>query len=77
MTCPICGGETVKEFRPFCSKRCADVDLARWFNGGYAVPGTDGEAEGVIPETDPRRDPDDDGAPETRQSPREASRRPH
>ncbi|MFK7744879.1 MAG: DNA gyrase inhibitor YacG [Roseobacter sp.] len=38
MSCPICGKETDKAARPFCSKRCADVDLARWFNGTYAVP---------------------------------------
>ncbi len=38
MTCPICGATTVKATRPFCSKRCADVDLARWLNGGYAIP---------------------------------------
>jgi endogenous inhibitor of DNA gyrase (YacG/DUF329 family) len=39
-TCPICrkplGDET--KYRPFCSKRCADVDLQRWFAGAYAVP---------------------------------------
>jgi endogenous inhibitor of DNA gyrase (YacG/DUF329 family) len=29
--------------RPFCSKRCADVDLARWFSGSYAVPSSDPE----------------------------------
>jgi endogenous inhibitor of DNA gyrase (YacG/DUF329 family) len=38
MTCPICARETEAKFRPFCSKRCADVDLARWVNGSYAVP---------------------------------------
>jgi len=27
--------------RPFCSKRCADIDLARWMNGSYAVPSND------------------------------------
>ncbi len=26
-------------FRPFCSARCRDVDLARWLGGGYAIPG--------------------------------------
>ena len=37
--CPICGVETTNDqYRPFCSKRCADVDLGRWFNGVYAVP---------------------------------------
>ncbi|SHE77087.1 hypothetical protein SAMN05444279_1082 [Ruegeria intermedia] len=38
MNCPICGEDTVKPFRPFCSKRCADIDLAKWLNGSYAVP---------------------------------------
>ncbi len=38
MSCPICQSDTDPKYRPFCSKRCADVDLARWFNGGYAVP---------------------------------------
>ena len=43
MSCPICGRETRPEARPFCSKRCADVDLARWLNGQYAVPSNDPE----------------------------------
>lgn len=38
MSCPICGKDTVQTYRPFCSKRCADRDLANWFNGDYAVP---------------------------------------
>lgn len=38
MSCPICTRDTDAKYRPFCSKRCADVDLARWVNGGYAVP---------------------------------------
>jgi endogenous inhibitor of DNA gyrase (YacG/DUF329 family) len=37
--CPICGKPTEVEFRPFCSRRCADVDLQRWFTGRYAIPG--------------------------------------
>lgn len=37
--CPICGKSRAAEWRPFCSKRCADVDLGRWFGGCYAVPG--------------------------------------
>lgn len=37
--CPICGKPTDAEYRPFCSKRCADVDLNRWLSGQYAVPG--------------------------------------
>ncbi|WP_298837463.1 DNA gyrase inhibitor YacG [uncultured Roseobacter sp.] len=41
MTCPMCGRPTEEKVRPFCSKRCADLDLARWFNGSYAVPSDD------------------------------------
>ena len=36
--CPICGKPAVERFRPFCGKRCADVDLNRWFTGVYTVP---------------------------------------
>ena len=36
--CPICGKPAVKAYRPFCSKRCADVDLQRWLTGRYAIP---------------------------------------
>lgn len=38
MSCPVCQKKTEPAYRPFCSKRCADVDLGRWFNGSYAVP---------------------------------------
>ena len=43
--CPICGKPVVAEFRPFCSRRCADVDLNRWLSGVYAVPVTEDEEE--------------------------------
>ena len=36
--CPICGAPAVPDHRPFCSPRCADVDLNRWLSGVYAVP---------------------------------------
>ncbi len=36
--CPICGAPPEPEFRPFCSRRCADVDLSRWLRGAYAIP---------------------------------------
>lgn len=38
--CPICGKLAVKAHRPFCSKRCADVDLNRWLSGRYVIPGS-------------------------------------
>jgi endogenous inhibitor of DNA gyrase (YacG/DUF329 family) len=37
-TCPICRKPAVERFRPFCSGRCKDVDLGRWFSGAYAIP---------------------------------------
>lgn len=43
--CPICGRETVRDFVPFCSKRCADVDLHRWLNGVYAIPAAEDDGE--------------------------------
>ena len=43
MSCPICKKATTPEFRPFCSKRCADVDLGKWLGGDYAVPSRDPE----------------------------------
>ena len=39
MSCPICARESDAKYRPFCSRRCADVDLARWLNGSYVIPG--------------------------------------
>ncbi len=36
--CPICGKPTVERLKPFCSKRCADIDLGRWLKGQYAIP---------------------------------------
>lgn len=44
MTCPIYNEKTVETYRPFCSKRCADLDLGRWLNGAYKAPATDPEA---------------------------------
>jgi uncharacterized protein len=36
--CPICGKPAAEKTQPFCSRRCANVDLHRWFTGSYAVP---------------------------------------
>ena len=35
--CAVCGKPQAAGFRPFCSKRCADIDLARWLGEGYAI----------------------------------------
>ena len=44
MACPICGKEPDPKYRPFCSRRCADVDLGRWLTGGYTIPATETDA---------------------------------
>ena len=43
--CPICTKPAVQQFRPFCSKRCADVDLHRWLSGSYVIPAAPDEDE--------------------------------
>ncbi len=49
MACPICHADMDPKYRPFCSKRCADVDLARWLSGSYAVPSEEPLEEGDFP----------------------------
>jgi uncharacterized protein len=53
MSCPICGKPAVEKFRPFCTKRCADVDLNRWLSGAYVVPGREEEDEDGRPASKP------------------------
>jgi endogenous inhibitor of DNA gyrase (YacG/DUF329 family) len=45
MTCPVCGKATDPQMRPFCSRRCADVDLGRWLNESYRIPAEPSEAD--------------------------------
>jgi endogenous inhibitor of DNA gyrase (YacG/DUF329 family) len=45
--CPICGKPQAQTYRPFCSKRCADIDLNRWLTAGYTIPAS------VSEESDP------------------------
>jgi endogenous inhibitor of DNA gyrase (YacG/DUF329 family) len=56
--CPVCGKPLVKAFKPFCSKRCADIDLGRWFKGSYAIPGA--PADAASPSNPSEKDPDED-----------------
>jgi endogenous inhibitor of DNA gyrase (YacG/DUF329 family) len=48
--CPTCGKPTDARYRPFCSRRCANVDLQRWLTGAYAIPGApEGEGDDSAP----------------------------
>jgi len=50
--CPLCGKPADAHYRPFCSKRCADIDLNRWLSGVYAIPsaGVDEDEDGETQE---------------------------
>lgn len=43
MACPMCAKPAEPAYKPFCSRRCADLDLAKWLSGSYAVPIDDPE----------------------------------
>jgi endogenous inhibitor of DNA gyrase (YacG/DUF329 family) len=43
--CPICGKPASEAAKPFCSPRCRDVDLHRWFSGSYIIPGSENDEE--------------------------------
>ena len=48
--CAICGKPALPQYRPFCSRRCADVDLQRWLTGRYAVPAVEDDRDADEPE---------------------------
>ena len=47
-SCPTCGAPAMYMTRPFCSKRCADIDLGKWFQGTYSVPAVDAADDSII-----------------------------
>ncbi len=62
--CPICTAPAETGFRPFCSRRCSDVDLSRWLRGAYAIPGradVDEDGEDTAAATTGMPAPRDDG----------------
>jgi endogenous inhibitor of DNA gyrase (YacG/DUF329 family) len=60
--CPICKKPSVQAFHPFCSARCADIDLNRWLSGAYVIPGREApvtEDEEDTPSAPPDNDDED------------------
>ena len=55
--CPVCGKPAAPATRPFCSVRCADVDLGRWLTGHYRFPGSPLDQDGDMPQSE--ADPSD------------------
>ena len=56
--CSVCGKPQETKFKPFCSKRCADIDLGRWLKGGYAIPVP--PADPASPSKPSENDPDEE-----------------
>lgn len=59
--CPICKKPAQEKFKPFCSKRCADIDLGRWFYENYRIaslPQNEGEEKELLNSIKERLDPD-------------------
>lgn len=54
--CPVCGRPAEAAVKPFCSKRCADVDLSRWLSGVYRVPVAEDDPETAAPGPSADRD---------------------
>lgn len=50
--CPICENPVEPKYRPFCSKRCADIDLGRWFKEGYRIPTEELPSDGSLDDGD-------------------------
>lgn len=48
MPCPMCNKDPVTKYRPFCSNRCADLDLGKWLTGAYVIPATETDEEDSI-----------------------------
>jgi len=58
--CPICRKAEHADYKPFCSKRCADLDLGQWLGGGYQLPGQQpAEPEDMIAELEKKRQSED------------------
>ena len=47
--CPTCGAAAVEKYRPFCSARCADIDLGRWLKEGYRIATDEEPADDTTP----------------------------
>jgi uncharacterized protein len=53
--CPVCGRAADARHRPFCSVRCAQIDLGRWLAGGYAIASEEEPDPGHPEESPPGR----------------------
>lgn len=59
--CPVCREPTVPEHRPFCSRRCADIDLTRWLKGSYVIAGGKADEDDLAEQKPAETEPPDRG----------------
>ncbi len=52
LRCPTCEAPAQRRFRPFCSKRCQDLDLGRWLRGSYRIPTEEAPGEELLGDDD-------------------------
>ncbi len=52
MKCPTCKKESVEQYKPFCCKRCAEIDLARWLRGDYRIEGDEKDGQETAKDED-------------------------
>ena len=57
MTCPICAKDSDPKYKPFCCRRCADIDLGRWLRESYVLPAGPVDEEDSHPDDDPPKRP--------------------
>jgi endogenous inhibitor of DNA gyrase (YacG/DUF329 family) len=60
--CPICSKMSLERYHPFCSKRCADIDLGRWLGGTYTIPAEE-QPDFIDPTAPEHGDGEDDEEP--------------
>jgi len=58
--CAICTKPAAEKFLPFCSKRCADIDLGRWLKGAYVIEGSDSPSAEDDPDNSVWTDPSEE-----------------
>ena len=59
--CPVCDAPSKHHYRPFCSRRCQDMDLGRWLRGAYRIPTEEAPAEGSAGDSPDNDDGSSDG----------------
>jgi uncharacterized protein len=57
VTCPVCAKDSDPKYRPFCSRRCADIDLGRWLNESYRVPAEPPDEDELPISDEPKKRP--------------------